>query len=64
MGQRYGHCIEESRLPKQEADRPALAEQIGADGKQLLAQAEYVHTRVRAIHERLSEIGVTLREAR
>src|SRR5579884_2109588 len=34
--ERYGHRIEESRLPKSEGDRLALAEQIGADGKQLL----------------------------
>jgi transposase len=34
--ERYGHRIEESRLPKSEGDRLALAEQIGADGRQLL----------------------------
>lgn len=34
--ERYGHRIEESRLPKSEGDRLAFAEQIGADGKQLL----------------------------
>jgi transposase len=34
--ERYGHRIEESRLPKSETDRLALAEQIGADGKHLL----------------------------
>ena len=34
--ERYGHRIEESRLPKSEAGRQALAEQIGADGRKLL----------------------------
>jgi transposase len=34
--ERYGHRIEESRLPKSEAGRQALAEQIGADGGKLL----------------------------
>lgn len=34
--ERYGHRIEESRLPKSEGDRLALAEQIGADGRKLL----------------------------
>ncbi len=29
---RYGHRIEESRLPKSEGDRHALAELIGEDG--------------------------------
>jgi transposase len=34
--ERYGHRIEESRLPKSERDRLALAEQIGADGQKVL----------------------------
>ena len=34
---RYGKRVEESRLPKGEAKRVAYAEQIGADGSQLLA---------------------------
>jgi transposase len=34
--ERYGPRIEESRLPKGEAQRDAYAEQIGADGLQLL----------------------------
>jgi transposase len=34
--ERYGHRIEESRLPKAEGDRLALAEQIGEDGKKVL----------------------------
>jgi transposase len=34
--ERYAHRMEESRLPKSEADRQALAEQIGADGRKLL----------------------------
>ncbi len=34
--ERYGHRIEESRLPKSEGDRLALAEQIGEDGRKLL----------------------------
>ena len=35
--ERYGHRIEESRLPKSEGDRLALAQQIGADGQKVLA---------------------------
>lgn len=35
--ERYGHRIEESRLPKSEGDRLALAKQIGTDGRKLLA---------------------------
>jgi transposase len=31
--ERYGHRIEESRLPKSERDRLALAEQIGKMGR-------------------------------
>jgi transposase len=34
---RYGHRLEESRLPKANAERQALAETIGRDGVQLLA---------------------------
>lgn len=34
--ERYGHRIEESRLPKSEAGRLALAQQIGADGQKVL----------------------------
>jgi transposase len=34
--ERYGHRIEESRLPKSDGDRLALAEQIGEDGTKLL----------------------------
>jgi transposase len=34
--ERYGHRIEESRQPKSEGDRLALAKQIGADGRKLL----------------------------
>jgi transposase len=34
--ERYGHRIEESRLPKSEADRLALAELIGEDGWKVL----------------------------
>ena len=34
--ERYGHRIEESRLPKSEGDRLALAQQMGADGRKLL----------------------------
>ena len=34
--ERYGHRIEESRLPTSEADRRALAEGIGQDGWKLL----------------------------
>jgi transposase len=37
--ERYGHRIEESRLPKSEKDRLALAEQIGEDGRKLLTAA-------------------------
>jgi transposase len=35
--ERYGHRIEESRLPKSEVDRLALAELIGKDGENVLA---------------------------
>ncbi len=34
--ERYGHRIEESRLPQSEGDRLTLAEQIGEDGQNLL----------------------------
>jgi transposase len=34
--ERYGHRIEESRLPKSEADRQTLAEGIGEDGWNIL----------------------------
>ena len=34
--QRYGHRIEQYRLPKEKSRRTALAEQIGADGLQVL----------------------------
>jgi transposase len=34
--ERYGHRIEENRLPKSEGDRLALAHQIGEDGRKLL----------------------------
>lgn len=34
--ERYGHRIEESRLPKSEGERLALAQQIGADGQRVL----------------------------
>lgn len=34
--ERYGHRIEESRLPKSQAERRALAEVIGEDGRALL----------------------------
>ncbi|QBD77563.1 hypothetical protein EPA93_16820 [Ktedonosporobacter rubrisoli] len=34
---RYGHRIEEPRLPRNQQDRQAIAEQIGPDGSQLLA---------------------------
>jgi transposase len=33
--ERYGHRIEESRLPTSQADRRALAEVIGEDGRAL-----------------------------
>ncbi|GHP00444.1 hypothetical protein KSF_104910 [Reticulibacter mediterranei] len=36
MACRYGHHIEESRLPRSQQDRQAIAEQIGRDGSQLL----------------------------
>ena len=35
--ERYGHRIEESRLPKSEGDRLALAEVIGEDGWKVLS---------------------------
>lgn len=34
---RYGQRLQESRLPKGKAERDALAEEIGADGRRLLA---------------------------
>jgi transposase len=34
--ERYGHRIEESRLPKSEGERLALAQHIGADGQRVL----------------------------
>jgi len=34
--ERYGHRIEENRLPKSEGDRLVLAQQIGEDGQKLL----------------------------
>lgn len=34
--ERYGHRIEESRLPKSEGGRLTLAEQMGADGRKVL----------------------------
>ncbi len=34
--ERYGHRIEESRLPRSQADRQALAEMIGEDGRKVL----------------------------
>lgn len=34
---RYGHRVEQYRLPKEASKRQALAEQIGTDGRQLLA---------------------------
>jgi hypothetical protein len=36
--ERYGHRIEESRLPRSQANRLALAEIIGGDGWKLLSQ--------------------------
>jgi len=36
--ERYGRRIEEGRLPKAQAERQALAEQIGADGALVLSQ--------------------------
>ena len=38
--ERYSHRVENYRLPKAESQRTALAEQIGADGVQLLAALE------------------------
>jgi transposase len=35
--ERYGHRIEESRLPRSQEDRQAVAEIIGQDGSNLLA---------------------------
>jgi transposase len=35
--ERYGHRIEESRLPKSQVDRLAMAELIGKDGEKVLA---------------------------
>ena len=37
---RYGHRVEQYRLPKEESKRQALAEQIGADGRHLLAAVQ------------------------
>ncbi len=34
--ERYGHRIEESRLPRSQADRQTLAELIGEDGEKIL----------------------------
>jgi len=34
--ERYGHRIEENRLPKSEGERLVLAQQIGEDGRKLL----------------------------
>jgi transposase len=39
--ERYSHRVENYRLPKAEAQRKALAEQIGADGLQLLAAVNH-----------------------
>lgn len=49
--ERYGHRIEESRLPKAERDRLALAEQIGEDGRKLLTAvfASLTHAWLREI---------------
>src|SRR5579863_2787838 len=41
---RYGHRIEETRLPKPTAERLALAEQIGRDGSNLLADIFASHS--------------------
>lgn len=41
---RYGHRLEESRLPKDNAERQALAETIGRDGVQLLAALQATTT--------------------
>src|SRR5205823_4461256 len=35
---RYGHRIEEARLPRSQAERQALAEVIGQDGSNLLTE--------------------------
>lgn len=37
---RYGHRVEQYRLPKEATKRQALAEQIGADGRQILAAVQ------------------------
>ena len=42
--ERYGHRVENYRLPKAESQRRALAEQIGADGLYLLAALEQAGT--------------------
>ncbi len=42
--ERYGHRVENYRLPKAESQRRALAEQIGADGLQLLSALEQAGT--------------------
>lgn len=38
--ERYGPCVEEFRLPKADAEREELAEQIGTDGMRLLGAVE------------------------
>jgi transposase len=54
---RYGHRLEESRLPKANAERQALAETIGRDGVQLLAalatapEAVRQHPAVAVLHQ-------------
>ncbi len=42
--ERYGHRVENYRLPKAESQRRALAEQIGADGLSLLGALEQAGT--------------------
>lgn len=41
---RYGHRVENYRLPKSERERTALAEQIGADGLHLLEALDHAGT--------------------
>jgi transposase len=43
---RYGTRLEESRLPRDEGQRQALALQIGADGYQLLTRVDQSQTRI------------------